>query len=129
MGTLLIFGQAVKSQGQIWHSVYKTSWAINRLHFFSQSNFNFTTKLLMMIEMRIPINYGSRVQRPRLKFGPLSIKYRGHDADYSFCLFIFKIHMQVVDDARRNCIDFGKNQQKISKTILLCIVPSKFYTQ
>ena len=36
----------------------------------------------------------------------LCIKPCGHDTDYSFCRITFKLHMQVVDDERRNPIDF-----------------------
>ena len=33
-GTLLILGHEVKGQGQLWHLVYKTLWALYRLQFF-----------------------------------------------------------------------------------------------
>ena len=47
-GTLLILGLRVKTQGQLWHSVYKTLWTRYRLQFFAESLSNFTCKLLMV---------------------------------------------------------------------------------
>ena len=44
----------------------------------------------------------------------------GHDADYSFCLIIFKLHLHIVDDERRNPINFGsgvKSQGQISHSV------------
>ena len=36
----------------------------------------------------------------------------GHNTDYSFCPITFKLQMQVVDDERRNSIDFGLHGQR-----------------
>ena len=33
------------------------------------------------------------------------------DTDYSFCLITFKLHMPIVDEERRNPIDFGSKVQ------------------
>ena len=42
-----------------------------------------------------------------------------HDTDYSFCLINFKLHMHIVDDERRNPIDFGSRGQR--STLALCV--------
>ena len=47
----------------------------------------------------------------------------GHDTDYSFCQITFKLHMQVVNDERRNPIDFGSGDQRSRSTLALCIKP------
>ena len=38
----------------------------------------------------------------------------GQDIDYSFCLITFKLHMQVVDDERRNPLDFRSQGHSVT---------------
>ena len=64
---------------------------------------------------------GSKV---KVNFGTLCIKPCGHDTDYSFCPITIKLHMQVVDDERRNPIDFGSGGQRSRSTLALCIKPA-----
>ena len=45
----------------------------------------------------------------------------GHDKDYSFCPITFKLHMLVVDDERRNRIDFGTRGQRARSAFALCV--------
>ena len=45
----------------------------------------------------------------------------GHDTDYSFCPITFKLHMYIVDDERRNPIDFGSRGQRSRSTLVLCL--------
>ena len=52
---------------------------------------------------------GSKV---KVNFSTLCIKLCGHCIDYSFCLFTFKLHMYVVDNKKRNPIDFGSLGQR-----------------
>ena len=47
----------------------------------------------------------------------------GHDSDYSVCPITFKLHMQVVDDERRNPTDYGSRGQRSRSTLALCIRP------
>ena len=45
-----------------------------------------------------------------------------HGSDYSFCLITFKLHMSVVDDERRNPIDFRSTGSKVKVNCgTLCI--------
>ena len=50
------------------------------------------------------LGHGSKV---KVNFGTLCIGPCGHDTDYSFRPITFRLHIQVVDDERRNPIDFG----------------------
>ena len=43
----------------------------------------------------------------------------GHNSDYRFCPITFKLHMQVVDDERRNPIDLGSRGQRSRSTLAL----------
>ena len=70
---------------------------------FARSLSNFTCTLLMMRGGTLLI-FGQR-SRSTLALG--CIKPCGQDPDYSFWPITFKLHMQVVDDERRNPIDFG----------------------
>ena len=63
---------------------------------------------------------GSKV---KVNFGTICTRPCGHDSDYSFCLITFKLHMQVVDDERRNPIDCGSRGQRSRSTLDLCIRP------
>ena len=45
----------------------------------------------------------------------------GHDTDYSFCLITFKLHMHIVDDERRNPINFGSRGQRSGSTLALSV--------
>ena len=47
---------------------------------------------------------GSKV---KFNFGTFSLKPYGHDTDYSFCPITIKLQMKVVDDEKRDPIDFG----------------------
>ena len=51
----------------------------------------------------------------------LPVKPCGQDTDYSFCPITFKLHMEVVDDGRRNPIDFGSRVQRSRSTLALCV--------
>ena len=56
----------------------------------------------------------------------------GHNIDYSFCPITFKLHMPVVDDERRNRIDFalilGHKVSRMSRSFWLLGFPlSSFY--
>ena len=70
---------------------------------FDQSLSNFTCKLSMMRGGTLLI-LGHEV---KVNCGTLCIRPCGHDSDYSFCPITFKLHVLVVDDERRNPIDFG----------------------
>ena len=60
----------------------------------------------------------------KVNFGVLSIKPCGNNTDRSFYSITFKLHMQVVDDERRNPIDFGSWGQNVEvKFGTLCIKP------
>ena len=45
----------------------------------------------------------------------------GQDSNYSFCPITFKLHIKVVDDERRNPIDFGSQGQRSRSTLALCV--------
>ena len=45
----------------------------------------------------------------------------GHDSDYSFWSITFKLHMKVVDDEKRDPIDFGSRDQRSKSTLALCV--------
>ena len=47
----------------------------------------------------------------------------GHDTDYSFSPITFKLHMGVVDDEKRNPIDFGPGSNVKVTFSTLCIKP------
>ena len=61
---------------------------------------------------------GSKV---KVNFGTLCIIPCGHDSGYSFCPNTFKLHMLVVDDERKNSIDFGSRGQRSRSTLSLCV--------
>ena len=47
----------------------------------------------------------------------------GHDTDYSFCPDHFQtLHMHIVDDERRNPIDFGSRSQRLRSTLTFCCI-------
>ena len=72
---------------------------------FAQSLSNFTCKLwIMRGGILLILGHGSKV---KVNFGTLCIRPCGHDTDYSFCPITFKLYIKVVDDERRNPIDFG----------------------
>ena len=62
------------------------------------------------------LGHGSKV---KVNFGTLCIGSWGHDTGYSFCQITFKLHMEVVDDERRNPIDLGSRGQR--STFALCV--------
>ena len=67
---------------------------------FTLSLSNFTCELWMMKGGTLLIlDQGAKV---KVNFGTLYIKPCGHDTDCSFYPITFKLHMQVVDDERRN---------------------------
>ena len=46
----------------------------------------------------------------------------GHDTDYIFSPITFNIHMLVVDDDRKNPIDFGSWGQRSRSVLALCVL-------
>ena len=67
------------------------------------------TLLILVMGLKVKVNLGT-----------LCIKSCWHDTDYSFCPIAFKLHMQVVDDERRNPIDSGLQGQRSRSTFGLC---------
>ena len=53
--------------------------------------------------------------------GTLCMKPCGHDTDYSFTPITFKLHISVVDDEKRNPIDFGSRGQRSRSSLVLCV--------
>ena len=114
--TQLILGHGFKDQGQLWHSVYKTSWTRYILHYLSN---HFQTS---------HVSCGWWVEEPywfwvKVNFGNLCIRLCGQASDYRFCPITFKLHMYVVDDERRNPIEFlvtGSNLKTEQKFLCLC---------
>ena len=45
----------------------------------------------------------------------------GHNADYSFSPITFKLNMQVVDDERKNPVNFESQGQWSRSTVALCV--------
>ena len=45
----------------------------------------------------------------------------GHDSNYSFCPITLELHLSVVDDERRNPIDFGSRGQRSWSTLALWV--------
>ena len=102
-----------KGQGQLRDSACETVWAGYRLQFlldhFQSSQ---SCKLWMMREGTLTI-FGCRIK------GQGQLVYSVHNTDYSFCPITFKVHMHVVDDERRNPIDFrsrGKSQGQLRES-------------
>ena len=117
-GTLLFLGHWVKGQGQLWHSVYKTlSRLVDTIQttVLAESLSNFTCKL-WMIRRGTPLILGHGV-KGKVNFGTLCIKPCGQDKDYIFFPITFKLHMYVVDDERKNPIDFGSRDQRSRSTL------------
>ena len=125
-GTLLILGHGVKGQGQIWHSVYKTVWAQYILPLYSD-HFQ-TSHVSCRWWEEEPYWFVVTGSKVKVKFGILCIKPCGHncalpcrhDTDNSSCLITFKLHMEVVDNERRNPIDCGSRGQRSRSTLALC---------
>ena len=71
-----------------------------------QSLSNFICKLRMIrgetVSFIVIFSHGQKV---KVTFGTLHVKPCGHDIGYSFSPMTFKLHMQAVDDERRNSID------------------------
>ena len=86
---------------------------------FDQSLSNFTCKLWMMrggtLLIWVP---GSKV---KVNFGTLRIRPCGYDTDYRFSPITFRLHMTVVDDERRNHIDFRSRSQRSMSTWALYV--------
>ena len=59
---------------------------------------------LLIISHKVKVNFGFLHMKP--------CACCGHDTGYSFCLIAFKLHMQVVDDERRNPIDYKSQGQR-----------------
>ena len=117
-GTLLIWGHVIKDQGQFDTLCIKLCGHHTDCTFY-QSLSNFTCKLWTMRGEP----YRFLVTGPKVKdtFDTLFTQLCGHDIDYSFCLITFKLHMQVVDDKRRNPIDFGSRDHRSRSTLTLCL--------
>ena len=104
-GTLLIFGRWVKGQGQLWHSLYKTFWARYRLQLLPD-HFQTSHAHCWWWEEE-PYWFLVAGSKVKVNFGTLCLKPCGHDTDYSFCPITLKLYMHIVDDERKNPIDFG----------------------
>ena len=96
------------------HLSHFALWARYRL-VFAQSLSNFTCKLWKM-------RGGTWVTGSKVKvnFGTLCKRHCGQDTDYSFCPITFKLHMYVVEDERRNLINFGSQGKRSRSTLALC---------
>ena len=116
-GTLLILGHGVKSQGQIWHFVYKTLWTRYRL-LFCPITFKLHIKVVHDERMN-PIDFGSKV---KVNLGTLCIKTCWQNKKYRFSPITFKLHMSVMDNERINLIDFGLRSQRSKSTSVLCVL-------
>ena len=84
---------------------------------FAQSLSNFTCMLWIMRGGTL-LNWDHRIKG---QFEHSVFKRCGQDTAYSFSPITFKIHMKVVDDERRNLIDYGSKVKAIFGT--LCIKP------
>ena len=118
-GTLLILGHGVKGQGQLWQSVYKTVWTRYRLQFLP-NHFQTSHAYCWWWEEE-PYWFWITRSKVKVNFGNLCIKPCGHDTDYSFCPITFKLHMHIVDDERRNPINFGPRGQRSRSSLALCV--------
>ena len=103
--TLLILGHRVKGQSQIWHSMYKTLWTEYRLQF--ESNLFQTSHVSCGWWEEWPYWYLVMGSKVKVNFGTLCIMPYGHNTDYSLSSITSKLHISVMDDERRNPIDFG----------------------
>ena len=56
-----------------------------------------------------------------VNIGTLCISPCGHDTDYSYSPISFRLHMSVVDDERRNPIDFGSWGHRSRSSLALCV--------
>ena len=91
---------------------------------FSRSLSNFTCKFFMM-RQGILLIFGHSVK------GQGQIWHFetpcGHDTGYSFCPITFKLHMQIIHDARRNPFDFGSRVKVKVKFSSLSLNPCGQY--
>ena len=86
---------------------------------FYQSLSIFTCKLWMMRGGTISIlGHGIKGQSQLLHS---VYNTCGHDTDYRFSPITFRLHMQVVDDERRNHIDFWSRSQRSMSTLTLYV--------
>ena len=84
-------------------------------------------------ERRNSFDFESRGSKVKVYFGTLRIRPCRQDTDYSFCLITFKLHISVVDDGKRNLIDFGSRCHRSRSTLpplrgdaTLCVVQFLF---
>ena len=84
-GTLFILGHGVKGQGQLWNSVYKTSWTRYRLQFLPKYFQTSHTSGTLLI-----LDHGVQGQG---QLWHSIYKTFGHDTDCSFCTITFKLHI------------------------------------
>ena len=63
----------------------------------------------------------SNLRKVKVNFGTLCIRPCGHDTDYRFSPITFRLHMQVLDDERRNHIDFRSRSQRSMSTLALYV--------
>ena len=118
-GTLWILGHGVKGQGHLWYFVYKTLWARYRRQFLPDHFQTSHAHRWWLEEEPYWFDWvtGSKV---KVNFGTLRIKPYVHDTDYSFTLITFKLHMSVINDEKRNPIDFGPQGQMSWSTFAPC---------
>ena len=107
----------VKGQGRLCHSVYKTLWARYILHFLP--NHFLTTPASCGWWEEEPYWFLFAGWKVKVKFSILCIKPCGHDAYYSFYLITFKLHMHIVDEERRNPIDFRSRGQRSRSSLYI----------
>ena len=72
-------------------------------------------------ERRDPFDFSVTGSKVKVNFGTLCIRPCGHDTDYRFSPITFRLHMQVVDDERRNHIDFMSRSQRSMSTLALLV--------
>ena len=80
-GTLLILGQGVKGQDQLWHSVYKTLWAQYKLQFYP--NHFQTSHVSCGWWEEEPYWFWVAESKVKVNFGTLCIRHCGHNTNYS----------------------------------------------
>ena len=81
------FGSQVKSQGQLWHSVYKTLWTRYRLQFLSH-HFQ-TSHVGCGWWGEEPYWFWVTGSKFKVNFGTLCKRPCGHDTNNSFCPITF----------------------------------------
>ena len=92
---------------------------LGRLSYANGFQYETLCKLWMMRRGTLLIlGHGVKVN---VNFCSLFIRPIGYDSDYSFCPITFKLHLKVVDDERRNAIDFGSRGKRSRSSLALCV--------